>query len=130
MENIRSEDDLNALLSREHAIVYFYVDWSAYAMQGLHLLEELESASTDMGSAVTFRLADVSDVNAPAAFVFEWLKRTERPDLRLCTPIAVGSGSVMWLTRGKVTDFEPRVTQYDIAALSARTKNAFQLGET
>jgi len=40
MENI-NEDDLKVL---EHAVVYFYVDWSVYAMQGLRMFEQLESS--------------------------------------------------------------------------------------
>ena len=130
MENICNQDDLEALLSREYAVVYFYVDWSAYAMQGLRMLEQLESSWSGLGFPVTFRLADVSDVNAPAAFIFEWLKRHERPDQRLCNRIAAGNGSVMWLTRGDIADFEPSVTRHDVSVLTARTKNAFQFGET
>ena len=122
-----NEDDLKVL---EHAVVYFYVDWSVYAVQGLRMLEHLESSWSDPGSPVAFRLADVSDVNAPAAFMFEWLKRRERPDQRLSSSIAVGNGSVMWLIRGDIVDFEPSVTKHDVSVLTARTKNAFQLGET
>jgi hypothetical protein len=130
MENICNEDDFKVLLSREHAIVYFYVDWSAYAMEGLRMLEQLESSWSDLRCQVTFGLADVSDVNASAAFMLEWLKRRERSDQRLCNRIAAGNGSVMWLTHGEIADFEPSVTRHDVSVLTARTKNAFQLGET
>jgi hypothetical protein len=126
MNNICNEHDLKAL---EHAVVYFYVDWSVSAMQGLRMLEQLESSWSDPGSPVTFHLADVSDVDAPAAFMFEWLKRRERPDQRLCSAIALGNGSVMWLTRGDIVDFEASVTQHDLSVLTARTKNAFQLAK-
>jgi hypothetical protein len=130
MENISNEDDFKALLSREHAVVYFYVDWSTYAMQGLRMLDQLESSWSDQSSQVTYRSADVSDVNAPAAFMFEWLKPRERSEQGLCNRIAAGNGSVMWLSHGVIADFEPSVTRHDVSVLIARTKNVFQLGET
>jgi hypothetical protein len=130
MESICNQDGLISTLTDQRSVVYFYVDWSTYAKQGLHMVEELESSVADQTPAVAFRLADVSDVNAPAAFMFDWLQQNERSDLKLCERIAVGNGSVMWLRQGQIVDFEPHVTHQDLSALTDRTKRAFGAGET
>jgi hypothetical protein len=130
MESISTQDALNATLKEQRSVVYFYVDWSVYAKQGLGVVEELESSVAYQTPAVTFRLADVSDVNAAGAFMFDWLKQNERADLKLCNRIALGNGSVMWLLQGQIVDFEPRITSYDLFALTERTKRAFGLGDT
>ena len=115
------------MLSQDCSVLYFYVDWSTYAIQGLHLLEEVKSilSQNNNGSIAGFWLADVSDVNAPAAFIGEWLKRQERVDLKLYNTVAVGNGSIAWLKRGEIVDFVMSATHYDAPALAERTKNAF-----
>ena len=132
MQRILSEDDFSLMLSQEHSVLYFYVDWSAYAIEGLRILEEVESlfAQNRNGLAASFWLADVSDVNAPAAFIGEWLKTQERAELKLYNVVALGNGSVAWLNRGEIVDFAPNVTLGNVHLLSERTKNVFSKGAT
>ena len=89
------------------------------------MLEELESSSSSDESKPVFWLADVSELESPAAFLGEWLKRQERKDLKMFDVVAAGSGSVVWLSRGAVVDFVQSATHYDLDALRMRTENVF-----
>ena len=78
----------------------------------------------------SFWIADVSDVDAPAAFLREWLKAQDRVDLRMFNPVVCGNGSMAWLARGVVMDFVQSATHYDLQDLRHRTKEAFHNGVT
>jgi len=125
MQSILSKEDFSLMLSRAHSVLYFYVDWSAYAIEGLHMLEEVESvlARSNSGSVASFWLADVSDVNAPAAFIGDWLKGQERAGLKLYNIVALGNGSVAWLKRGEIVNFAQCATALDVDSLSERTRS-------
>jgi hypothetical protein len=73
----------------------------------------------------SFWLADVSDMNSPAAFISEWLKKQEREDMKMYNMIACGSGSVAWLREGEVIDFEISVSRAGSDQLVERTKRLF-----
>ena len=132
MQRILSKEDLSVMLLQEHSVLYFYVDWSAYATEGLHILEEVESilSQNRNNSAPSFWLADVSDVTAPAAFIGEWLKTKEREDLNLYNAVGVGNGSLAWLKSGEIVDFVPSITLHDASMISERIKNVFGKGAT
>jgi hypothetical protein len=118
-----NEEDFESMISQQHSVIYFYVDWSTYAVQGRVLLEELEASCDHDESKPVFWLADVSELESPAAFLGEWLKRQERKDLKMFNVVAAGSGSVVWLSQGAVVDFVQSATHYDLDALRMRTKN-------
>ena len=125
MRSILSEDDFKTVISQENSIIYFHVDWSAYSVQGRAMLEELESSYSSEESKPVFWLADVSDLDSPAAFLGEWLKRQERKDLNMLNVVAAGNGSVAWLNQGTVVDFVQSATHYDLDALRMRTEYVF-----
>ena len=125
MRPILNEDDFKSVISQEHSIIYFHVDWSAYSFQGRVMLQELESSYGSDESKPAFWLADVSELESPAAFLGEWLKRQERKDLKMFNVVAAGSGAVVWLSQGAVVDFVQSATHYDLDALRRRTENVF-----
>ncbi len=94
VRSILCEEDFALILAQEHSVIYFFVNWSVYAFQGRRMLEELELlCSPDFNGS--FWVADVSDIESPAAFLGEWLKEHERPDLKMFNVVAAGSGSVV-----------------------------------
>jgi hypothetical protein len=125
VQPILNEEDFASMVLQEHSVIYFYVDWSVHAVQGRRILEELESSWSQGNSTASFWLADVSDLNAPAAFLAEWLNGQERSELKTRNVVTAGSGSVAWLNRGEVIDFVQTATQHDVRALVHRTKSAF-----
>ena len=74
MRPILNEDDFKSVISQEHSVIYFHVDWSTYSVQGRVMLEELESSCGSDVSKPVFWLADVSELESPAAFLGEWLR--------------------------------------------------------
>lgn len=125
MRPVLNEDDFKSMISQEHSVIYFHVDWSTYSVQGRVMLEELESSWSSHESKPVFWLADVSELESPAAFLSEWLKRHERKDLKMFNVVAAGSGSMVWLSQGTVVDFVQSATHYDLAALRLRTEDVF-----
>ena len=125
MRPILSEEDFESMISQGHSVIYFYVDWSTYAVQGRVMLEELESSCGHDDSKPVFWLADVSELESPAAFLGEWLREQERDGLKMFNVVAAGSGSVAWLSQGAIVDFVQSATHYDLHALRMRTENAF-----
>ena len=125
MQPILSERDFSSILSQERSIIFFYVEWSIYAVQGQRLVEELEACLDQESLRPSFWLADVSDVDSPGAFLKDWLKDVERPDLKMRNVIAAGSGSVAWLNRGRVIDFVQSAMHHNVSDLFQRTKSAF-----
>ena len=107
---------------QDQAVIYFYVDWSSYAVQGREVLKEVELLLSPRSPA--FWLADVSDLDAPAAFMFEWLKLREPLGVKLSI-VALGTGSVAWLRRGEIVDFVLSAGHQDARALAEKTENVF-----
>jgi hypothetical protein len=125
MRLISDEEDFALVLAEEHSILFFYVDWSVYAVQGRQLLEELESTfHGDLN--VSCWIADVSDINSSPALLGEWLRKQDRGDLKMFNPAICGNGSVAWLARGEVIDFVQSATHYKLHELRNRTREAFQ----
>ena len=124
MRLISNEEDFARVLAEEHSILFFYVDWSVYAVQGRQIVEELESTFNQDLNASCW-IADVSHVDASAAFLGEWLNKQDRADLKMFNPVMCGNGSVAWLARGVVIDFVPSVTHYKLHELRNRTREAF-----
>jgi len=129
MRLISSEEDFALVLADEHAILFFYVDWSVYAVQGRQIIEELES-TFDQGLKASWWVADVSDVDTSPALLGEWLKKQDRADLKMFYPAVCGGGSVAWLARGGVIDFVQSATHYKLHELRDRTREAFHNGGT
>jgi len=124
---ILSEEDFALTLAEQHSVIYFFVDWSVYAVQGRRMLEELELlCSPDLKGS--FWIADISSIESPAAFLGEWLKHQERSDLKIFNLVASGSGSVVWLNRGAVVDFAQSATHHNVQDLRKRTEKAFHYG--
>ncbi len=68
MHSISSEEDFALVFAQEYSTIFLFVDWSVYAVQGRQIFEELESTwGHDLNAS--FWIADVSDLNAPAAFL-------------------------------------------------------------
>ena len=65
MRPILSEDDLAIALSAERAVIYFFVEWSVYAVQGRQRFGEWELLY-GCEPEMSFWVADVSDVEPPA----------------------------------------------------------------
>lgn len=125
MRSISSEEELAFMLSQEHSTICFFVDWSIYAVKGRQMFEELEATcSRDLDAS--FWVADVSDVDAPAAFLEGWLKKQDRPDIKMFNPVMCGNGSIAWLKRGVVVDFVQSATHHNLERLCDRTKEAFR----
>ncbi|HEY9500929.1 MAG TPA: hypothetical protein VIR01_04785 [Pyrinomonadaceae bacterium] len=129
VRSILSEEDFALTLAEQHSVIYFFVDWSVYAVHGRRMLEELELLCSPNLKG-SFWIADVSDIESPAAFLGKWLKHQERSDLKIFNLVASGSGSVVWLNRGAVVDFAQSATHYDVQDLCKRTEKAFHYGAT
>ena len=127
MRSILSEEDFALTLAEQHSVIYFFVDWSVYAVQGRRMLEELELLCSPALKG-SFWIADVSYLESPAAFLGEWLKHQERSDLKIFNLVATGSGSVVWLNRGAVVDFAQSATHHNVQDLRKRTEKAFHYG--
>ncbi len=128
MKNIEKPEDLDELCAQGRAVIYFYLDWSVYTVRGREVMNSVERqlpAFTD--SPQLFWLADVSDLDSPATFMFEWLRKQERDDLKMVTMISCGSGCLAWIEKGKVIDFEMSAGNTGTAALVERTKRLFGL---
>ena len=129
MRLISSEEDFARVLAEEHSILFFYVDWSVYAVQGRQLVEELESTFNQDLNASCW-IADVSDVDASPSLLGEWLKKQDRAGLGMFIPVLSGNGSVAWLARGVVIDFIQSATHYKLHHLRNRTREAFHNAAT
>ena len=129
MRLISSEEDFARVLAEEHSILFFYVDWSVYAVQARQLIEELESSFNQDLNASCW-IADVSDVDASPSLLGEWLKMQDRADLSMSIPVMCGNGSVTWLARGVVVDFVQSATYYKLQELRNRTREAFHNAAT
>ena len=124
MRLISNEEDFALVLAENISILFFYVDWSVYAVQGRQIVEELESTfRQDLN--VSCWIADVSDIDASPALLGEWLKKQDRADLKMFNPAMCGNGSVAWLARGVVIDFVQSATRYQLYELRNRTREAF-----
>ena len=60
------------MTSQWRSVIYFYVDWSTYAVQGRVMLEEVDHCGDN--AKPVFWLADVSELDSPAAFLVSGLK--------------------------------------------------------
>jgi len=126
MRSIEKPEDLDYVSAQGQAVLYFYVDWSVYAVRGRQILEVVEKQLPERPDLwPQFWLADVSDMNSPVAFIGEWLKKQEREDMKMYNMIACGSGSVAWLREGEVIDFEISVSRAGSDQLVERTKRLF-----
>ena len=126
MRSIEKPEDLDYVSAQGQAIIYFYVDWSVYAVRGRQILEVVEKQlPEELDLQPQFWLADVSDVNSPAAFMGDWLKKQEREDMKMYNLIACGSGCVVWLREGEVIDFEISASRTGSNQLVERTKRLF-----
>jgi hypothetical protein len=99
MRPIVSKDDLAAALSADQTVIYFFVEWSEYAVRGRQRFADLE-LSFGRDSGILFCLADVSSIEASGAFVADWL---ESQDVSLFTSACAGNGPTVWLKRGVIT---------------------------
>jgi len=104
MRPILSEQDFAVALSAEQAVIYFFVEWSVYAVRGRQRFAELES-SHGRDSETSFWIADVSSVDAPAAFVADWLKAQDRSAFVMA---CAGGGPIVWLKSGVIVDVVQR----------------------
>ena len=121
MRSLLREDELAVMLGDVRAVLYLFVDWSTYAVEGRRFFEELESDCSNNLSA-SFWFANVSSLEAPAAFIDDWLKSQEHS---IFLSAACGNGPILWLNHGGVIDFVHSASHYDVAALRHRTKTAF-----
>jgi hypothetical protein len=128
MREIKKPKDLNELCAQGRAVIYFYVDWSVYAVRGREVMNAVEKQIPEIAdSPQLVWWADVSDVDSPAGFIFEWLRKQERDDLKMCSMIAGGSGCVVWTEKGNVIDFETSAGGAGTSALVERTKTLFSI---
>src|SRR6185295_8131532 len=107
MEPILNRNDFEKVLKSERAVIYVYVDWSSYAAQtGLRIMEEAERHfQRTADPEVSFWLANVSDLDSPAAFIADWLRRQESEKMRMFPAIGTGNGSIVWLRNGQAIGF-------------------------
>ena len=119
MRSILSEDDLAAALGADQAVIYFFVDWSVYAVQGRQRVAELELS---YGRETSFWLADVSSVEAPAAFTADWLKAHDSKDVNVFLAAGAGNGPIIWLKRGAIADAVRSAINCNLHELRARTE--------
>jgi len=125
VQSIINEDDLELIRSQDRSVIYFYVDWSSFAVQGCEVLKEVELLLSPGSPA--FWLADISDLDARSSFMFNWLKRREPAGVNLSL-VALGNGSVAWLRRGQIVDFVLSTSDQAARTLAERTKNVFSEG--
>ena len=57
VQNITQEADLRVIESQAQSVIFFYVDWSSYAVRGRKALEEIELLLSPCAPA--FWLADI-----------------------------------------------------------------------
>jgi hypothetical protein len=118
MRPILSEDDLAIALSAERAVIYFFVEWSVYAVQGRQRFGELELLY-GCEPEMSFWVADVSDVEAPAAYIADWLKTHDRKEVFLAA--GMGNGPIIWLKGGAIVDAVRSAINCDLHELRTRT---------
>src|SRR4030095_12519482 len=124
MEQILNRNDLERLLKSERAVLYIYVDWSSYAAKtGLRVVEEAEQLFTrNPDLRVFFWLADISELNSPGAFIWDWLRQQESETMRMFPAIGTGNGSLVWLRRGQAIGFALSASLLGIDGVTAKIK--------
>ena len=124
MKPILNTNDFERLVKTERAVLYVYVDWSSYAAQtGLRITEEAERLfQRNHDPEVSFWLADVSDLDSPAAFIADWLRGQETERIRMFPAIGTGNGSLVWLINGRAIGFALSASQLGSEAVTAKTK--------
>ena len=120
MRPMLSEDDLAVALSADRAIIYFFVEWSVYAVQGRQRFAELEFLYRH-DPQISFWIADVSDVDAPGAFIAGWLKTNDRTEINVSLAACTGNGSIVWLKHGAIVDAVRSAINCDLDDLRTRT---------
>jgi hypothetical protein len=124
MEPILNRNDFERVLKTERAVIYVYVDWSSYAAQtGLRITEEAERHfQRTSNPEVSFWLANVSDLDSPAAFIVDWLRRQESEKMRMFPAIGTGNGSLVWLRNGRAIGFALSASHLGVDGVTAKTK--------
>ena len=124
MEPILNRNDFEKVLKSERAVIYVYVDWSSYASQtGLRIMEEAERHfQRTADPEVSFWLANVSDLDSPAAFIADWLRRQESEKMRMFPAIGTGNGSIVWLRNGQPIGFALSASHLGVDGVRAKTK--------
>ena len=123
MRPILSEGDLAVALSGGQAVIYFFVEWSVYAVQGRQRFQELELLYGHKPET-SFWFADVSDVDAPAAFIADWLKTHDSTDINVSLAACTGNGSIIWLKGGVIVDAVRSAINCDLHELRTRTESS------
>lgn len=119
MRSILSEEDFAAALGAEQAAIYFFVDWSVYAVQGRERFAELELS---YGRETSFWIADISDVEAPAVFTADWVKAHDSKDVSIFLAAGCGNGPIIWLKRGAIVDAVRSAIHCEMDDLRTRTE--------
>lgn len=106
MKEILTKTDFAEMLSQDKVVLSFYHDWVKDSVfYGVEFLTESENyfQSSQYHIKPAFWIANVSDVNSPANFLYDWLKEIEP---KLIVMIGTGNPSVIWLSFGQMLKYE------------------------
>lgn len=99
MKQIQDEADIKKMLIDENAVLFIFVDWSAYARHGSQMVKETESkfATNFSNEPVSWWFVDCSHADSPSvATIHNWLvEQDSKSNLSMFPNIAAGHGSVV-----------------------------------
>ena len=112
MISVDSTRHLSECLSSKDAVVFVHFGWSGQSVASLRVCEALELGIASAIPFYRFEPDEQPDVS-------RWLSQQKGP------LVGGGSGSVVWMSAGRVLGFEPNAARAGLDALIARTRELF-----
>lgn len=113
MKTIETQDEFEAVICSDKAIIFITFDWSHQASLSEKVVVEWERTWNAWHHKLSVELFKLEPDAHP--YTWEWLKgMPER-----------GGGSVVWIKKGVVVDTEPYAAGAGLRDLARRTKTAF-----
>jgi hypothetical protein len=126
MHHLQTNGDLLEMLAEKSAALFFFVDWSEYALRGKDICRQAELALSAQASpdAPSWWTADISSIDSPPnQALHNWLTEQEQSKhMRLVSSIAMGNGSIVWIENGNIVEFETSTRRLGLEELIRRTQ--------
>lgn len=123
---IQTKDEFEAAVMADRALLHVDVDWSAYAVNSRPVITKFfESVEKEFGVGyVSFYRVDCTEQSGPIwDITADWFTKNKADS----TVMSSGSGAIVWIKKGQLTDSIYDAASKGIADLMTRTRKLFAL---